>query len=396
MLNSPASKRQRAGRMPRIAILVDTSTTWGRRIVAGVNNYVRKNRPWQIFIEARGVEERINLPQGWHGEGVIARVGSVAMADALYEHGIPVVNVSGIQLSHDRFPRVTTDMQKTGELAAEHFLNRGFRNFGYFSLLGLSYVSAQQDAFIRATKRAGCRCAIYGVQTHEGAEPDWNLDLNKLAKWLTDLPKPTGILTWNADSGRQIIYASHLAGLHVPEEIALLSGTDDDLLCEVSQVPISAIHVAAEQIGYRAAELLEGLMRRGTVPKVPCLFPPLGIVTRQSTDTLAIRDKALVAALLFIRDSAAKFIQVTDVSRHAGVSRRVLERRFMEVLKRTVAEEIRRVHLEHAKKLLIETELSIPDVAEGAGFGSPEYLAYIFRAELNDTPLKFRKRARGR
>ena len=217
----------------------------------------------------------------------------------------------------------------------------------------------------------------------------------KLAGWLKELPKPVGILTWNADSGRQVIYAAQEARVKVPEEAALLSGSDDDLLCEVSHIPISAVLVAAEQIGYRAAQTLHRLMLGRPAREAPVLIPPLGIVTRQSTDTLAIPDRALVTAVSFIRENASKPIQVNDVARHAGLSRRVLERRFMQVLARTVAEEIRRAHFERARKLLVETDLSIPEVADAAGFGTPEYFAYVFKRELARTPLKYRKEIRG-
>jgi LacI family transcriptional regulator len=380
---------------PRIAVLVDTSTNWGRRVVTGINNYARKCGPWQLFVEARGLEERLQVPHGWRGEGIIARVGSEAMGQDLRDHRLPVVNVSGIELPGTRFPRVTTDMEVTAELAGKHFFDRGFRHFAYFSLLGLPYLATQQNAFMATVHKVGCDCAVYGVEPHAGAEPDWNLDVAKLAKWLKELPKPVGILTWNADSGRQVIYAAQQAQLKVPEEVALLSGSDDDLLCEVSFIPISGVLVAAEQIGFRAAQVLDRLLRGRPAPKQPALIPPLGIVTRQSTDTLAIRDCALVAAVSFIRENASKPIQVSDVAHHAGVSRRVLERRFIQSLERTVAEEIRRVHFDLAKKLLVETDLAIPEVAEAAGFGTPEYFAYVFKRELAQTPLKYRKQIRG-
>lgn len=382
--------------MPRVAILVDTSTSWGRRVVKGINNYTLKHQAWQLFVEARGLEERIQVPSGWAGEGIIARIGNNAMAEDLASHGLPVVNVSGIQLKGLDFPQVTTNMNRVAALALQHFLDRGFRQFAYFSLLGLSYVAAQQSAFIAAVNQAGLECDVYGVMPHGGAEPDWNLDSDKLQTWLKALPKPVGILTWNADSGRQLIYACELAGLRVPEEVAVLSGTDDDLLCEVSHIPMSAILVAAEQIGYQAAELLDRLMKGKKVPAQPVLLPPIGVATRQSTETMAIRDVVLVKALSFIRENAARMIQVADVTRHASVSRRGLERRFVQVLGRTPAAEIRRVHLERAKKLLVETDLAIPDVAEGSGFGSPEYMTYVFRSEFKQTPLKYRKLIRSR
>lgn len=394
--NNGTSRRRELAPMPRVAILVDTSISWGRRVIKGINNYTLKHEAWQLFVEARGVEERIQLPSGWQGEGVIARVGNEMMAADLHAHKLPAVNVSGIQLAGISFPQVTTDVDALAALASQHFLDRGFRQFAYFSLLGLSYVATQQNAFIAAVKQAGCKCDVYGVKPHGGAEPDWNLDSAELGKWLKALPKPVGILTWNADSGRQLIYACELAGLHVPEEVAVLCGSDDDLLCEVSHIPMSAVLVAAEQIGYKAAEMLHRMMNGNAAPKKPLLLAPIGVATRQSTETMAIGDMALVKALSFIRENAAELIQVEDVTRQAGVSRRGLERRFMQVLGRTPAEEIRRVHLERAKKLLLETDLPIPDVASGSGFGSPEYMTYVFRSEFKQTPLKYRKLIRSR
>jgi LacI family transcriptional regulator len=220
--------------------------------------------------------------------------------------------------------------------------------------------------------------------------------LVRLGDWLKNLPKPVAILTWNASSSREIIYACQEAGLLVPEEVAVLSGSDDDVLCELLQIPVSAILAAAEQIGHEAARVLNGLMRKRTAPKKLILIPPLGVVARQSTDTLAIKDPALVAALRFIRANAPKPIQVNDVARHAAVSRRVLERRFIHLLGRTPAAEIRRIHIERAKKLLVETDVAIPEVAESSGFGSPEYMAYVFKAELDQTPLRYRKETRNR
>jgi LacI family transcriptional regulator len=383
-------------KLPRVAVLVDTSTTWGRQIATGIHKFTRRRHPWQLFIEARGTEERPSLPTGWQGDGVIARIGTLAMGKELQALRLPVVNVSAIELPGIDFPRVTNDLVTGALMAAQYFLDRGYRSFGYLSLLGLPYVVTQQEAFREAVQQGGGECAIYGVKTHEGAEPDWNLNLDLLAGWLRSLPKPVAVFTWNADSGRQVVYACQHAGLRIPEEVALLSGADDDLLCELSHIPISAMRIAAEQIGDAAAALLNRLMRGGKPPAQPQLIAPLDVVTRQSTETYAMHDETLVRAVHFIRQSASQTVLVADVARHVGVSRRMLERRFAEVLRRTPAEEIRRVHVEQAKKLLLETDLPIPDVAAASGFGSPEYMSHVFREELGQTPLRYRKDVRRR
>jgi LacI family transcriptional regulator len=392
----PLARKRQKHQPPRVAVLVDTATTWGRQVHRGIHRYDLKHGPWHIFLEARGMEDRMRVPTGWKADGVIARIGRLAMAEALKALNVPVVNVSGIQLPGVSFPRVMTDLDASARMAAQHFIDRGFRHFAYFTLEGLSYVARHQQGFVNAVTEAGCDFASFEAKPTTGAEPDWNLDLEQLGEWLKTLPKPVAVLTWNPSSAREIIYACDLAGLLVPEEIAVLSGTDDELLCEVLFMPISGVQSAGEQTGHEAARLLDSLIHGRPTTTRPVMLKPLSIITRRSTDTLAIQDRALARALSFIRENNSQRIEVKDVTRYSGVSRRALEQRFMAVLHRTPASEIRRVHLETAKRLLEQTDLPIPDVAEAAGYGSPEYLAGIFRSELQTTPLQYRKAIRGR
>jgi LacI family transcriptional regulator len=388
--------RKRAGAVPRVAVLVDTSTTWGRRIIVGVHHYAQKHGPWQIRVDARGWEEHLAVPAGWEVDGVIAQVATPRVARELNALGTPVVNVSGVCLPGAHFPRVCTDMGACARLAVAHFLEKGFPNLAYFGLHPLSYVSAQETVFRDLVSQARRPCASLTVGTHAGAEPGWRLDLNRLAEWLRGLARPVAVFTWNVSSAREILYGCQTAGLLVPEEVAVLSGSEDDLLCEVSDIPISAILHSSEQIGARAAEVLDQWMQGLRLPRLPLLIPPIRIIQRLSTETLAVEDPALVRALSFIRENTTRPIQVAEVARQAGLSRRVLERRFAALLGRSPAEEIRELHFQRASQLLMETDLPIPDVAESAGFGSPEYLAYVFRRRLACTPLRYRRDIRGR
>lgn len=376
----------------RVAILVDTSTTWGREVIAGVHRYSRGKTGWQLFIEPRGVEQRRWLPAGWKGDGVIARVGFVDLAKRLRALKLPVVNVSGISLPKVDFPRVVSDQVAAAGMAAEHLMDRGFKHFAYFSLLGLEYVAEHRQAFVDSLRLAGHDCEVYAVQPQLGAEPDWNLDMKRLGGWLAGMPKPLAVFTWNSSSARELMYACMHAGLAVPEEVAVLSGSDDDLFCEVSPVPISAVQLGCEQIGYRAAEELDEMMNNaGDGALADVLIPPQGVMDRRSTDTLAVDDTAMVKALRFIRENPARPMQVDDVARQAGLCRRALELRFQSLLGRSPASEIRRVRINRAIELLQRTTLSVAAVAERSGFSSPEYMASVFRAHLSTTPLHYRK-----
>jgi LacI family transcriptional regulator len=377
----------------QVAILVDTSTTWGRDVIAGIHRYSQERGGWQLFVEPRGTEQRRWLPTVWKGDGVIARVGFMDLAKRLKQLKLPIVNVSCITLPKVNFPRVISDQAAMTNLAAEHLLARGFRNFAYFSLLGLEYVAEHQQAFKEALRVAGHRCEVFAVQPQQGSEPAWNLDMKRLGIWLQRQSKPLAVFTWNSGSARELIYACMRAGLAVPEEIAVLSGSDDDLFCEVTPIPISAVQHGSEQVGYRAAEELDQMMsNKGNPPPEDVLIAPEGIIERRSTDTLACDDAAMVKALRFIREDPARTMTVTDVASKAGLCRRALELRFQNLLGRSPAAEIRRVRIDHAINLLRSTNLSVTLIAERSGFSSAEYMASVFRAQLAEPPLHFRKK----
>lgn len=378
-----------------MTVLVDTATGWGRDIIRGVHRQAETLPRWRLWVEARGVGERVRFAEDWAPHGVIARVADAELARELTASGLPVVNVSAMQLPEARFPRVATDVEAAGRMAAEYFSQRGFRSFAYISTLAQDYVVRQRAAFAGAVRAAGHRCDEWspppGKAWPRRPEAERRVEL---ARWLGGLPRPAGVFTWSG--GSELVRAARQAGLTVPEEVAVLSGSDDDLLCEVCEVPISAVRQPAEQIGSEAAALLERLMNGDAPPQEPRWLPPPRIVTRRSTDTLAVGDPWVRAALRFIRERGCEPVQVADVAVAAGLSRRSLERRFALHLTGSPAVYLRRARMARAKALLAETDRAIPEVAALAGFGSAEYLAQAFREELEVSPLRFRRASRGR
>ena len=383
---------------PHVAVLVDTATGWGRRLVRGIINYSRSHGPWYLWIQSRGQEAPIWLPPRWRGDGIIARVGSRATARHVEAAGVPVVNISAIEIEGADFPRVATDLTAAGRLAAEHLLDRAFRHFAYYGLEHRSFVERHYQGFASTVSQVCPDCPFYGTTMESGAgtRTAWHTRQRGLIRWLQTLPTPVAVLTWTTELGRELIHACRRADLLVPEQVAVLAADNDDLLCEACIPSLSGLALTSERIGYEAASLLEGLMKGQKPPKGPILLEPTGVVTRQSTDTLAVDDPDLAKAVAFIRNHASEPIQVKDVLREVPVSRRWLERRFHEFLGRGPAAEIRRVHLDRAKQLLAETDLSIPKVATACGFGSPERFAQVFKSEIGRSPLKYRTSVRGR
>ena len=380
----------------RIAILVDTSTGWGRRVIRGVANYALKQGGWQITVEERGINEPMALPAGWHGDGVIVRLNTLKLHKELSKLGIPAVNVSGIELRGVDLPRVTSDYNSIAELAVSHFMQRGFLHLAYCGLENLAYVERHRRAFENAAKDRGMSCHCYQPPT-KAKSTSWQQRRGALVKWLEALPKPVGILTWASTRARNVLNACLEGGIMVPEQVAVLAGDDDELLCETTTPPLSAIVTPAEQIGHEAAKLLHRMMDGDPPSRGEVLLRADELNSRGSTDTLAIKDQAIAVAIRHIRENIqSPSLQVADIAALAGISRRALERRFHKLFGYGPAHEIQSTRCQLVRKLLRETDLSIADLAARSGYASQEYMIRAFKKDAGTTPLKYRKQVRGR
>jgi len=198
----------------------------------------------------------------------------------------------------------------------------------------------------------------------------------------------------NDHRGRQVLEACLVAGLHVPDDIAVVGVDDDRLLCDLSNPPLSSIGFNAEKGGFLAAGLLARLMAGRVSRPQRILVDPIGVTTRSSSDVIAVADRHVAQALRFIRDNGRRAIRVGDVVSHSGIGRRALEIRFQKALNRSIRDQIQRTHLERVNRLLAETDLPLEKVAELSGFNSLSYLSNVFRRETGMTLAQYRRHTR--
>jgi LacI family transcriptional regulator len=381
-------------RRPRVALLIETSSVYGRRILRGVSRYMRAHRAWSVFVEQREFEA--TLPrwfESWRGDGVISRWSGPRVSEALRKADAAVVDLSR---RHTPFglPRISSDDRAIGVLAAEHLLERRFRSFAFCGFEGELWSARRRDAFVEAVARRG-----YPARTFEtrwrGRHPRPREDeLARTGRWLASLPKPVGVMACNDLRGLHVVDACQRCGLRVPDEVAVIGVDDDALLCELCDPPLSSIAPNPERIGYEAAALLDRLMAGGTAAFAEMLIPPLGVTTRLSTDVLAIDDEPTVAAVRYIQAHACHGITVADVLNRVPMSRTTLERRFRRYLGRSPQAEIRAVQLGRAKQLLAETDHPMHRIAELVGFEHTEYFYFAFRRAFGCTPGAYRQEAR--
>ncbi|MCC6492913.1 MAG: DNA-binding transcriptional regulator [Pirellulales bacterium] len=379
-------------RRAKVAILIDTATTWGSGLIEGIAEYANSVEDWQCFLGPRRKSDRLMLPENWDGDGVIARVTHQDLAEQLVARRIPAVDVSWYGLGEGRIPRCTCDEVSIAELAANYYIERGFRQFAYCpSNQRPNYVDRFGQAFIDTLKRRTYACHAFAPTDDVDSYLPSPSELARMVQWLKQLPKPVGLLAFDSVQARQVTESCQLAGIDVPHEVAVLGGEHDLLSCTISKPQLSSIDHSPRRVGWTAAQLLARLMAGEPAPAVPILLPAARVITRQSTDTMAVSDDLLASAVQFIKENSFRRIQVSDILVEVPISRRALEKGFRKCLGRSPAQEIRRVRVDHAVQLLCDTSWAMPRIAMACGFERPELLTRAFRRELKTTPSEFRK-----
>jgi LacI family transcriptional regulator len=383
--------------IPKVALLIETARGYGRQMLLGIVRYARLHGPWSFYVTPGDFEQALPKMRQWGGTGIIARMETQKIAEAVLESRLPIIalDLSSRELEPghplSRLSEVASDSAGAARLAAEHLLERGFRHFAFVGVAGRVWSQRREAGFRRSISAAG-----FPVDTYQPprASRDWVWEREQpiLAEWLQRLPKPVGVMACNDDRGREVLEACRAAELHVPEELAVIGVDNDELLCELADPPLSSVVLNAEGVGYRAAALLDRMMRHRVRTAQRLVAEPLRVVTRRSTDIIAINDPDIAEAVGFIHDHATQCIRVEDVVQHVAISRRNLETRFRRLLGRTPHAELQRIRRERAMRFLVETDLPIPKIAEAVGYTTPSYFIQVFRKEYGTTPARYRRR----
>ncbi|MBB3209327.1 LacI family transcriptional regulator [Rhodopirellula rubra] len=376
----------------RVALVIETSKAFGRGLLQSISRYAHLHGRWALSFEERGLDDP--LPDGLTSEqydGIILRTRLQSQMRAVLQTSIPTVCV-GEENPPGAFA-VGCDETTCSELAAEHLVERNFRHFGFVGMAGYVWSDRRRDAFVRFVRDAGYDCSVIEPNGKDRRIKTWEPIRDQLEDWIVSLPKPIGVMCCYDVMARIVLEVCEGQSISVPEDVAVIGVDNDEVLCEVSQPPLSSVMHDTKQIGFEAAAMLDKLMRGETVsPSV--IVAPTGVKTRRSTETLAIEDRDIAAAVAFIRRHACDGIEVNDVVDRVPLSRRTFERRFREQVGRSPLAEIRHVRMTRVKQFLIETDLKLDVVAAHSGFRNTPYMSAQFRKTFGVTPGQFRCQAR--
>jgi LacI family transcriptional regulator len=377
-------------RAKRSVLLALTDTHHG--FFKGAARYAREHH-WHVVAD---MIYTAKIPVGWRGDGILSFIGDRDdLAAFILASGLPAVEISMVR-NDIKLPRVEGDNEMIGCLAAEHFLERGFRHFAWAPFLDDIVNAERNRGFANRLARADLTCQVLpptNTRRSPAATQDWTARRKALTRELRRLPKPLAVFGYNDCVAADIIAACNDAGLFVPEAVAVLGVDNDTILCDCVSVPLSSVCHDLEGLAYQAATLLDRLMAGRKPPTEVIRVRPTGLVTRRSTDIVAVDNLQVARALRYIQDHYDNpLLGVDAVVAATDLSRRPLEKAFRNEMKRSLNEEVVRLRIAQVKKLLTTTRLKVVEVAARTGFSRPSHLFRTFRKLVGMSPKIWRNR----
>ncbi|ACB75077.1 XylR family transcriptional regulator [Opitutus terrae] len=385
----------RAESKPHVLLVFKTRYEDAAGMLRGVTHYERASNSWVAYLDDEGraeIDPRWVRSKRWCG--VISRHTTPTLARTCSELGIPLVDLSDAPpMPH--VSKIRADNAALGQMGAEYFLERGYRHFAFCGYRDLGWSQERRTGFVEALGLAGHPCELFEVERPSDLAPFWEgAEADALTLWVRGLPPRVAVMACSDLCAFQVMRAAEAAGVLVPEQMGVLGANNDPMRCELANPPISSVAANSFQAGYQAAQHLDELMAGRASGVIDVRIEPLGVVTRKSTDVVAVSDAVVSHALSYIREHACKGVSVDDVLRQVLVSRSKLESRFRRHVGRSPQAEIRRVQVMRIIQLLLETDLPLAEIAELTGFVHVEYMCVLFKRFTGESPGRYRRKHR--
>jgi LacI family transcriptional regulator len=381
--------------IPKVILIIESSREYGRGLLRGIANYASQYGPWSFYRDEdlfyRKPDKRKMLPllKKWGADGIIMREREESQD--IIQLGIPTIIAPYTYETFADTPKIAVNCRAVGRMGADHLFNRGFRHFAFCGFNDMPWSVERGVGFKQQLTKYNMKTHMYTLP-----KPDksyrWEEEQLFMKEWLMQLPKPIGVLACNDDRSRHLLEACKSANRRVPQDVAILGVGNDEMICKLSQPQLSSISRNHEHAGFEAAKLLDEMMSGKMTKHASITVQPTHVVTRQSTSFFAINDADLLKAVRFINKHCNEAIQVDDVVSATSLSRRKLELAFKKELNRSILKEMRRIRTDKIAQMLIETNLSITQIALAFGFSSPSHIGRYFKQEKGLTTQEYRQK----
>jgi LacI family transcriptional regulator len=381
---------------PKIILLIAPARAFDRGLLQGIARYAHECGPWTFYREPphyQAIDWKKKVSDRLHSRQVDAIImREPERIDEIIRYGVPGICAPVTRRTVEGFINVTVDNDAVGRLGAEHLLQCGLHHFAYCGFQDIYWSAKRGEAFAERIRQAGHPCHIYEPPAAKGMQGLWEKEEPLLVDWLRSLPKPVGVMACNDDRGQHVLDACYAARIHVPSDVAIVGVDNDEFICGLANPPLSSICLNPEKLGYQAAQLLDRVMRDGACDETMVVGGPTHVVARGSTDILLVEDKEMAAAVRFIREHADEPLQVDEVAEAVGISRRTLQHRFSRAVGRSIHSHILRERVNRITRLLVETNLTVAQIADRLHFSSPKQLDRVFTRSQGIPPTTYRAR----
>lgn len=381
----------------RLLFITDFTEQFAYRFLRGILNYSQGTEHWVVckmppsYKRKLGMEGVVAWAKEWRADVVIAQFDPEDDVTLFRKNGI-IAMAQDYVAKFDTIPNITGDYALTGTMAAEYFLAKGFKNFGFFGYNGVCWSDERCEAFRSRVQESYPERTDFYMYDGQNIDNMWYYDQSELTTWLKSLPKPIAIMSCDDNQGNILLQACELCGIHVPFDVAIIGVDNDEILCNMSNPSMSTINVDIERGGADAAAVAERMVKDPTYKGEDVVLKPLTVIERLSSSVFATNDKEVLMALRFIHANLDSKIIVTDVLENVPMSRRLLEHRFKKMTGMTIYNYISVQRIERFAQLLITSNDSISDIAAKMDEFDTKSISRRFKELKGCTPSEFRKK----
>ncbi|WP_341225135.1 DNA-binding transcriptional regulator [uncultured Arcticibacterium sp.] len=380
--------------MYKIILLIDFAEEYSKALLKGIAKYSKENGPW-VFCrmplfqrETIGLDGILEWAKGWGADGIIGQLYNDPGIEKFKEAGIPVI-AQDFKERFNEIPNITGANKEAGSMGADYFIKKGFKNFAFYGFKDIVWSRERAEGFEERVVKGGHK-VHYFEQAMAHSSDIWYYMPSSLSQWLKSLPKPIALMACDDNQGQHITEACRHSGIRIPEEVSVLGVDNDEMICSFSDPPLSSIGQDTEKGGYDAARLLHQMMENSTSVHYDIIVRPTQVITRQSTDIYSTSDKHIATSLKYIHQNIDKKLKVDDVVKQVPLSRRALEKRFLDMTGYPIYKYIFNLRIEKFSQKLLETDLSVFEIALELGFLDTKNIARQFKQMKGCTPTEYR------
>ncbi|MBR6432893.1 MAG: DNA-binding transcriptional regulator [Bacteroides sp.] len=384
--------------MIRLILLSDFTESFSYNLLKGILAYSKSHEPWVVcrmppsYKLTYGIEGVLKWAKTWQADAIIGRFDNDDNVELFRQHGIIAI-AQDYKARFENIPNITGDYRKTGKMAAEFFLNKGFQHFAFYGYRDTVWSQERCEGFYECIAERGFGNNFHAYQ-EQSLDDLWFYEAPPLLSWLKSLPHPTALMACDDNQGNRITEICKVNNIKVPDKIAILGVDNDEIICNLSDPPLSSISHNIVRGGFEAAELIDRLLNdeeNNRQDMQDVVIQPINIVNRLSTDFYSTTDMHIHTALKYIHQNIASDITVSDIVKQVPLSRRLLEIRFKQVTQQSIHKYIFNLRMERFAQLLLASDAPIADVAEQVGINNLKNLSRQFKTLKKVSPNEYRK-----